>query len=64
MPSAASRDRARAAVDAAREGVREAMDRLAGLFGPRPALVPIPVRVSTPAQRRRAALEALRDQGR
>lgn len=64
MPSGGSRDRARSAIVAAREGVRQAMGRLAGLFGPRPALVPVPVRVSTPAQRRRAALESLYERAR
>jgi hypothetical protein len=46
------------------EAVREALARLSGLFGPRPALVPIPVRVTNPAQRRQAVLEALRQQQR
>ncbi|MGH9069752.1 MAG: hypothetical protein ACRDX8_00970 [Acidimicrobiales bacterium] len=55
MPSGTRRDRVAGAV-------REALARLAGLFGPRPTLVPIPVRVVTPSQRRRAVLEALREQ--
>lgn len=60
MPGAGNSERVAAGVDA----VREALARLAGLFGPRPTLVPIPVWVTTPADRRRAALEALREQRR
>ncbi|MGH9070850.1 MAG: hypothetical protein ACRDX8_06720 [Acidimicrobiales bacterium] len=59
MPGA-DRNRVAEVLDA----VREALGRLAGLFGPRPILVPIPVRVATPAERRRAVLESLRNQRR
>lgn len=62
MPSGGSSERVSSAVEAARDGAREVLARIARLFGPRPALVPIPVRVTTPAQRRQEVLEALRDQ--
>lgn len=60
MPGRASSERVAEVV----ETVREALSRLAGLFGPRPALVPIPARVVTPGEQRRAAVEALREQRR
>jgi hypothetical protein len=65
MPSGSSNPSpSRKTVAGVVEAVREALARLSGLFGPRPALVPIPVRVTNPAQRRQAVLEALRQQQR
>ncbi len=64
MPSGSSKlsGSSRDTVAGVVEGVRDALARLGGLFGPRPTLVP--ARVTTPAQRRQAVLEALRQQRR